>query len=637
MDICPSKDELLALLAGSDEGSTGLRAHVDDCPDCRRSVARLLGALRLGAEYQAFAEPADRGDLLTEVDMSPQAVQRIFEAADEARRQSLPPPARCPSEDQLAKLLAEPEAVGPAVHGHVEQCSDCRGRVESLRGLLEHAADYDAFLCGGEEAPSDVHDRIFAAVSAKMQPPVPVCPSNEELIAVLAGNGQDASHRDHLDGCDSCREKAAKLLGAIHGWLEQQAFATGEITSKAEPIPADVAKRIYEHLLDRLPESGCLSWNELLAVLAGSAEDSASRTHLNHCAACQATAAKLLGAIRVWLEKRAFETGEIREQAEAIPEQACRRIFDGISTLPAPRRMFQRAAAFVWRQGKKPQMQAIAASLMIAVTGFLLFNEGGRGDPVSPEVDSAMEAAHSALNDGRFDDARSAAVNVMVLIDENRQLADRGDEVVALLAAIDDAEDTHRNVQEREKTRRDIDSAKEAGFSLAKSWLDSSAPVVDAATGTFHSLARFAQSEFSNRAKQLKASLAQAKPTLNVPANKLSEEELAVAWSTVFRPQSVGEGSFRITRYLDFLRPKRKANPQFAVHVPKGVQPNGQEPRDPARQLVENNDRDASRVKSWRQDGTASTDRLVKRHESTPRDVELTGVSPTGGYLGAGG
>ena len=376
MDICPSKDELLALLAGSDEGSTGLRAHVDDCPDCRRSVARLLGALRLGAEYQAFAEPADRGDLLTEVDMSPEAAQRIFEAADKARRQSLPPPARCPSEDQLAKLLAEPEAVGPAVHGHVEQCSACRERVESLRGLLEHAADYDAFLCGGEEAPSDVHDRIFAAVSAKMPTPVPVCPSNEELIAVLAGNGQDASHRDHLDGCDSCREKAAKLLGAIHGWLEQQAFATGEITSKAEPIPADVAKRIYEHLLDRLPESGCLSWNELLAVLAGSAEDSASRTHLNHCAACQATAAKLLGAIRVWLEKRAFETGEIREQAEAIPEQACRRIFDGISTLPAPRRMFQRAAAFVWRQGKKPQMQAIAASLMIAVTGFLLLGSG---------------------------------------------------------------------------------------------------------------------------------------------------------------------------------------------------------------------------------------------------------------------
>ena len=48
MADCPSRDELIALLAGSDAGE-GVRAHLDSCPSCRDWVAKLHGALRVGA------------------------------------------------------------------------------------------------------------------------------------------------------------------------------------------------------------------------------------------------------------------------------------------------------------------------------------------------------------------------------------------------------------------------------------------------------------------------------------------------------------------------------------------------------------------------------------------------------------
>lgn len=57
MITCPHHDELLTLVAGSEEGDGTLRLHVDECPNCKRSVARYLGVFRLAAQYAAFTDP----------------------------------------------------------------------------------------------------------------------------------------------------------------------------------------------------------------------------------------------------------------------------------------------------------------------------------------------------------------------------------------------------------------------------------------------------------------------------------------------------------------------------------------------------------------------------------------------------
>ena len=57
MIACPQHDELLNLVAGSDEGQGALRSHVDVCPNCKRAMARYLGVFRLAAQYAAFTDP----------------------------------------------------------------------------------------------------------------------------------------------------------------------------------------------------------------------------------------------------------------------------------------------------------------------------------------------------------------------------------------------------------------------------------------------------------------------------------------------------------------------------------------------------------------------------------------------------
>lgn len=672
MDICPSIDELLALLAGSDEGSLGLRAHVDDCPDCRRSVARLLGALRLGAEYRAFAEPADRVDLLTEVDMSPQAAQRIFEAADKARQQSLAPPAGCPSEDQLAKLLAEPEAVDPAVHEHVLQCSDCRKRVESLRGLLEHAADYDAFLCGGEEAPSDVHDRIFAAVSAKFQPPLPscpspICPNDDELIAVLAGSGQHASHRSHLDDCDVCREKAAKLLGAMRQGADCLAFVTGKIVSAVEPIPADVAKRIYEHLLEHVPPSGCPSWNELLAVLAGNADDAASRTHINQCATCQATAAKLLGAIRLWLEQRAFETGEIRKQAEEISERASRRIFDGISTLPAPRRMFQRAAAFVWRQTKKPQMQAIAASLLIAVTGFLLLGSGQRDAAARKRFFATMTEAREAYKTGDYEKVRALVDRAKSIRAENPRLDElRREDINSLIAALEPAsKKVISDLNDGNVTAEDMDEFYAIGPSVVKiasaGWLALKQQVSEAQEDQrviWDSTQERIVKKWGDGEKQsVSLVLREPRSMSDVKDGRRRVNRLVeLGLLSTSEERDFRELESNAVLAVHDMNAEMKATIEKLARIRPGdirSRPFGRDPTYLASRNLnilttnlvsvlqevtkrESAEKTASRP-ALRADRRDAADRLVKRHDSTSKDLNSTGASLTGGSVGTGG
>ena len=90
MISCPQHDELLNLVAGTDEGEGTLRSHVDECPNCRRSMARYMGVFRLAAQYAAFTDPdqnrfADqfvgrRIDLLAQaaLDGDPDAWEALF-------------------------------------------------------------------------------------------------------------------------------------------------------------------------------------------------------------------------------------------------------------------------------------------------------------------------------------------------------------------------------------------------------------------------------------------------------------------------------------------------------------------------------------------------------------------------------
>ena len=74
---------------------------------------------------------------------------------------------KCPDRQDLIAFLVGDEGIGPDVTAHIGECDRCRASLAWLKGTLELAAAYEAFVDGpAPDIPADVAERIFRAVDS---------------------------------------------------------------------------------------------------------------------------------------------------------------------------------------------------------------------------------------------------------------------------------------------------------------------------------------------------------------------------------------------------------------------------------------------------------------------------------------
>ena len=83
---------------------------------------------------------------------------------------------------------------------------------------------------------------------------MPNCPNRNELLAMLAVSGADkVAWRTHVEACNDCRERVARLIGVMRSAAQCEAFLSGA----ADDMPTEMFNRILASLQ---PFSTAPSW-----------------------------------------------------------------------------------------------------------------------------------------------------------------------------------------------------------------------------------------------------------------------------------------------------------------------------------------------------------------------------------------
>lgn len=158
---------------------------------------------------------------------------------------------------------------------------------------------------------------------------MPDCPSRDKLLAMLAVSDADqATLRAHVESCDDCRERVARLIGVMRSSAQCEAFLSGA----ADDMPGEMANRILASLQPFFDSAvvgrhHCPSKDLILAmVIEEAAVTDEVSTHVQQCAHCQRDIPNIKGLQFVALAYDTFMSGK----NESLPAEVSQRVFSRV-------------------------------------------------------------------------------------------------------------------------------------------------------------------------------------------------------------------------------------------------------------------------------------------------------------------